>query len=365
MCSMKKFTYYDYLRYSGNCLSDVSGTYQLGGIHQYKDKGFKVILEEKEEACQLMNKALGIENTIYAVKKEEIIKYNSDFITQDFTVKQADIVYKKKGEDIFFLIEHQSTIDYSMPYRLLNYCIEIIREAVNKDLLKNRSYKMPVVYPIVFYTGKRKWNVEKYFEECQMCLSGVERTNFTDYNLIDIHDYTEEELWEQENFLSKILLLEKAKQGDNIENYLNKISLEDFTDKELGVLLKMVKSSITEKTDTMSVYKIFLEKIKKKRGGMNMLTALEEYVQDLWSKKSKGLVSKEKEIESKEKEVESKEKEIANREKEVEDKLKEIKESKIKIIVKMIENKMDEKTIKLMTEITQEELEKIKQQNKI
>ena len=103
-----------------------------------------------------------------------------------------------------------------------------------------------------------------------------------------------------------------------------------------------------------------------------MLTALEEYVQDLWSKKSKGLVSKEKEIESKEKEVESKEKEveskekeIANREKEVEDKLKEIKESKIKIIVKMIENIMDEKTIKLMTEITQEELEKIKQQNKI
>ncbi len=369
---MKKFTYYDYLKYTGNCLSDVSETYQIGEIHQYKDKGFKVILEEKEEACQLINKALGIENTKYAVKKEEIVKYNSDFITQDFTLKQADIVYKKKGEDIFFLIEHQSTIDYSMPYRLLNYCIEIIREAVVKDLLKNRSYKMPVVYPIVFYTGKRKWNVEKYFEECQMRLRGVARTNFTEYNLIDIHDYTEEELWKQENFLSKILLLEKAKQSDRIEKYLNKISLEDFTSKELNVLLKMIKSSITEKTDAVSAYEIFLEEMKKKRGGMNMLTALEEYVQDLWTKKSKGLKSKEKEIESKEKEVESKEKEVEskekemkNREKELEDRMQEVKDSKIKIIVRMIENKMDEKTIKLMTEITQEELEKIKQQNKV
>ena len=45
--------------------------------------------------------------------------------------------------------------------------------------------------------------------------------------------------------------------------------------------------------------------------------------------------------------------------------MQEVKDSKIKIIVRMIENKMDEKTIKLMTEITQEELEKIKQQNKV
>ena len=77
-----------------------------------------------------------------------------------------DTIYKKKEEDIFFLIEQQSEIDYSMPYRLLNYCVEIIRYAVNKKQLRNKGYKMPVVYPIVLYTGKRKWNVKKYFEEC-------------------------------------------------------------------------------------------------------------------------------------------------------------------------------------------------------
>jgi len=379
MCSMKKFTYYDYLRYTRNSLSDVSETYQIGGIHQYKDKGFKVILEEKEEACQVINKALGIESTRYEVKKEEIEKYNSNFITQNFMLKQADIVYKKKGEDIFFLIEHQSTVDYSMPYRLLNYCIEIIREAVVSDLLKTRDYKIPVVYPIVLYTGKRKWNVEKYFEECQMRLKGVGKTNFTDYNLIDIHDYTEEELWKEKNFLSKILLLEKAKQSDNIEKYLNEISLENFTDKELNVLLKMVKSSLTEKEDKILAYEAFLKEMKKKRGGINMLTALEEYVQDLWAKKSVGLESKEKEIESKQKEIESKEKEVESKEKEVEskqkevesrkkeleNKIKEVKESKMKIVVRMIENQMDEKTIKLMTEITQEELERIKRKSKV
>ena len=132
MKEIKKFTYHDYLRYKKlEVLREDSESYKLNQLHQYKDKGFKLVLEEREEATEFINRAMGIKGTPYALEKEDIEKYNSSFITQDFKAKESDLVYKKKEEDIFFLMEQQSKIDYSMAYRILNYCIEIIRGAVD------------------------------------------------------------------------------------------------------------------------------------------------------------------------------------------------------------------------------------------
>ena len=75
------------------------------------------------------------------------------------------VLYKIKDKNIFFLIEHQSKIDYSMPFRLLEYEVAIIRSAIDKSKIKNKSYKIPLVMPIVLYTGKQKWNANKYLEK--------------------------------------------------------------------------------------------------------------------------------------------------------------------------------------------------------
>ena len=72
-----------------------------------------------------------------------------------------------KNKDVYFLIEHQSTIDYSMPFRIAEYCILIMKSAIDEKHIKNKNYKFPLVYPIVLYTGKEKWNHKKYLEENQ------------------------------------------------------------------------------------------------------------------------------------------------------------------------------------------------------
>ncbi len=282
MQEVEKFTYEDYIKYleQKRGLAEEGEVYRLEEVHQYKDKGFKIILNNKEEVAQLINQVLKVKDTPYAILPEEITKYNSSFITRDFRTKEADIVYKKEGEDIFFLIEQQSQIDYSMPYRILNYSIEIIRNAISKDKVKNKGYKMPVVYPIVLYTGKKKWDAKAYFEQSQMRLQGVKEDIFTHYNLVDINNYTEEELWSQENFLSRILLLEKAKQKDTIKEYLQKIEKEDLKSSEVNVLLQMIYSSINRRIGEKEIQK-FIEKMKNKKGGKDMLTALEEYFDSL------------------------------------------------------------------------------------
>lgn len=352
---MEKFTYQDYLKYIREehtyaKLMEESTEYNFQNTHQYKDKGYKMILDDKTEAVQLINHALKIENTKYEIKKEEIEKYNSSFITQNFKSKESDLVYKKKGENIFFLIEQQSQIDYSMAYRILNYCLEIIRNTVDKKKLKNKSYKMSVVYPIVLYTGKRKWNAKKYFEECQMRLRGVERTNFASYNLLDINCLTEEELWNQNNFLSKMLLLEKVEEEAKIEEYFSKIGNESFTDKEINILIHMMYGSLNRKMDKERI-KEFIQKIKSKEGGNHMgLTALERYWDRKFDEKMEQGLKQGLEKGLKKGMKQGIEQGIE----------KGKKEYKIAIILKMLKNNMDEETIKIMTEITQEELEEIK-----
>ena len=286
MKETKKFTYEDYIKYTKElALREEEQDYKIEKLHQYKDKGFKLVLEEKEEAVQFINKTLMLENTSYAIEKEEIEKYSSNFITQDFKSKESDIVYKKKDEDIFFLIEQQSKIDYSMAYRILNYCIEIIRSAVDKKKLGKRKYQMPIVYPIVLYTGKIKWDAKRYFEECQVRLRGIQGKNFTSYNLVDINNYTEEELWKQYNFLSIILLLEKANQKDKIAQYLHKIEKEDLNEKEINILIKMIYGSFHRKIGESSIQE-FIKKMKNKKGGNDMgLTAFEKYLDNLIEEK--------------------------------------------------------------------------------
>ena len=120
------------------------------------------MLDNKSDTVKFINKVLKTK-----LKEDDIEKYNSSFVNKIFQNQEADIVYKIKNKNIFFLIEQQTKIDYSMPYRILEYQLEIIKSAIDIEKLKNKSYKIPQVYPIVLYTGKRKWNAKKFLEDCQ------------------------------------------------------------------------------------------------------------------------------------------------------------------------------------------------------
>ena len=42
--------------------------------------------------------------------EEMIEKYDTKFITSIYEKREADIVYKLKGKEVFFLIEHQTKV---------------------------------------------------------------------------------------------------------------------------------------------------------------------------------------------------------------------------------------------------------------
>ena len=191
-------------------------------------------MDKKEEAIALINQAIKTK-----LKAEEIEKYTSSFVNKIFQNREADIVYKYKNKNIFFLIEHQTKIDYSMPYRILEYEIEIMKSAIDIRKVKNKEYKLPLVIPIVLYTGKKKWDAKRYLEESQEILDGV-KIKAGNYNLVDINDYTKEELLQGKTLISKMMLLEKSKSTEESIEMIEKIILN--TNKEEKELLKRVIS---------------------------------------------------------------------------------------------------------------------------
>ena len=117
-----------------------------------------------------------------------------------------------------------------MPFRLLEYEVAIIRSAVDKSKIKNKSYKIPLVMPIVLYTGKQKWNANKYLEKNQEKIQGL-NIKIGNYSLVDVNNYTENELLEDNTFISKMMLIEKSKNTEEIaetlEKIINRIQKED------------------------------------------------------------------------------------------------------------------------------------------
>ena len=121
---MKVFTYAEFLEYRQYAREEGEEYYyEENTIYHRHDKIFREVLEDKREVASLINKVLKLGNKKEALQEDDLERCNGKFVSNSFNYAEADMVYRKKGEDIFFLIEHQSTIDYSMPNRILMYCL--------------------------------------------------------------------------------------------------------------------------------------------------------------------------------------------------------------------------------------------------
>lgn len=167
-----------------------------------------------------------------------------------------------------------------MPVRILKYEILIIESAIDKRRFGQKEYKLPIVYPIVLYTGNKKWNVNNYISNIQESLEEIEKMEFSKYNVIDVNTYNEEELLKLESFYTKAMLIEKAKTIEEMVDYIEKITDIMNNDKNTYtietremfemILDKIIRTKIGEKnTDKI------LEKFNGKGGDCNMMAVFE------------------------------------------------------------------------------------------
>ena len=245
-------------------------------INNEHDKIFRKILSIKSETAKFINKTLDLTGGD-TIKEEQLEKYTTRFITTNLYDKESDIIYKIKGRNIFILIEHQTQNDYKMPIRMLEYSLGIIKSAIDYKKITDINYKMPSVIPIVLYTGKTKWKAKRSISEKQQTLDRKNEQKYPKYNLVDVNNFTEEELIQEKTYISKIMLIEKHRNTEELIKYLKAVVQEVIKHKEEynheaeEVFVIMIKKILMKKIGSERVNEI----IKKLKGvDEDMLTSL-------------------------------------------------------------------------------------------
>ena len=228
-------------------------------IHHEHDKMVKKILENKKEAAEFINRAIKL---CEQIKPDDLINYNKEYITEFFEIREADVVYKFKNNNVFFLIEHQRKVDYSMPYRIFEYKSEILKSNVDREGIKQKSYKVPLIIAVVIYTGSGNWKVPQNLlqvqEQCTTYLKEQLGIN-SFYVLEDVNKYSNQELLESNNFLEKIFLLEKSKNEEEVKENFIKIIEKLQEEEKQGKITKEAKEEFEN-----NIIKILLPKISIK-----------------------------------------------------------------------------------------------------
>ena len=336
---MKLFTYQDYLIYeelrkTTLKVAEPEGSYDYGQleINKYHDKIFKELFSNKKEVTIFLNKYLNLQGTKNEIKQDELEKCSTEFLTSDKKTLESDILYKIKDKERYVLIEHQSTVDSLMAERILEYCVEIIRMAKKQQEI-NKDSKLPAICPIVLYTGKRRWTAKTTYMELQENWYEMPKRLECSYVLIDVNQYSKEELIEERTSISKAMLMEKIGSDKEFVEVLEQVVEQDLTKEEQEFLMDIIVNTAKEKIEKEKV-KELKEKIIGK-GGDNMVI---ENLSRIWDMHYERGVSEGK---------------------------KEGKRAGIKeIIIRMLKNNMKDEVIKKMTNVNDIELEKIKRELK-
>ena len=239
------------------------------------DKIFKDVLQNKDEVTQFINKF-----GEYEVNTEELEIYSPNYITEKFEYKNADIVYKVRDKELYFLIEHQTKVDYSMAYRIFNYCLEIIRSVVENKKINRIAYRYPRIVPIVLYTGNQKWNSSNSFAELQEGKSENKIDSIeVKYKLVDVNEYETEKLLEENTMFANAMILEKCKNNEEVINALSLIRKNIKNNKQLRQLKRIVIYLYENEDET--TLKQIIKILEESESGGDMSTIAERIAKEL------------------------------------------------------------------------------------
>ena len=315
-------------------------------IDKEHDKIIKRVFQSKKEAARFISKV--IERKI---KPRDLIVSQNSFVTSELRYREADIVYKIRNKNVVILIEHQTRVDYRMAYRILNYQIEIMR--ANEVENPRKEDKECLVIPIVLYTGKEKWTAKNYIKEIQERLyeekiikrGEIELGTLGYYALVDVNNYTKEELLKEEGILSKIMLIEKERNTKDLVRTMFEIKEKIQNDKNKEVVYTTMELALNKKFGTKVARKIMEKIIGKESGDM---LAVEEMV----LKENKMLRDEGRKIGI------SEGKKIGISE----GKLIGIDEGIIRVAKEMLKNGVDDEYVEKYTHLSKEKIEKLKKE---
>lgn len=227
-------------------------------IRNLDDQGAKLIFGNADMCAQFLNDYIDID-CLKGLKPEQIEDITSRFVSMWDNERDSDIVKRihlnaETNLYVITIIEHQSRVDYTMAMKILRYMVMIWTEyereqdELYSDISKTKDFKYPPILPIVYFEGTGAWSAAKHLSE-RIALAEVFGEYLPDfrYEVIRIHDYTNDEIISKGNEFSLVMLVNKLKDSEDIRNLkqLPKDYLENLQNKSSDYLLELIATIVS------------------------------------------------------------------------------------------------------------------------
>lgn len=220
------------------------------------DELFKKVMSEPVAAREFLEHYLPV-SFKNKINLNSVTIEKESFVTEDLRKRLSDVVYsvslkrdnvKDSTTDsvdnekayIYVLIEHQSSSDYWIAFRLWQYMLllcERHKDANKKN--KQKRGKLPLICPIVVYANDKPYNAPRSFWELFEDSSTAKSLMSDEYLLVDLQKQSDDEIEKKKHLGMMEYILKHIKARDILnlwQSLLERFESSIEIDKENGYI---------------------------------------------------------------------------------------------------------------------------------
>jgi len=269
-----------------------------------------MILDKPEMVVEFFNNFVSID-ILKNINPADIEDVSERFLSMDSNQRDGDTVKRinLKEHGVLFvitIIEHESTVNFRAPFKMLLYITKILDAHENEITTKAqkeeeklakaegrvaktikptylKGYKYPPILPIIFYDGSTKWTAEMNFlHKTEMHKVFEKYIPKFEYLLVNLNEYSSEKLQEFGNLLSLFMIIDKVKKAEELGNIMSSLP-KDYVERvkanapeNLKVLMSDVIRVLLAKLDVpQDEIDVVAERVHEK--GVSEMFAMEKY----------------------------------------------------------------------------------------
>lgn len=248
------------------------------------DQLFRKALENPMVAHELLQTHMP--SDVFALMDMSTLKLEKEsFVETDLTNSISDVLFSAKfnGDDgyIHILLEHQSSADHFMAFRLFKYMINICDRHLR---LNPKAKQLPLVYPLIIFNGSKTYNAARNIWELFTDKTKAKQFWTEDHKVVNVREIPDEELKKRvwsgilEFFLKHIHERNLLKRWQEVKDLLPELIKVRIGRDYLETVLYYTLTHI-EKKDKMELKELLRNSIKK--DGEELMTSLAEaWLQD-------------------------------------------------------------------------------------
>lgn len=208
-------------------------------VTHFPDISARWLFKEKDNIRGLLE--IIAQDLVEYIDFDQLVELNRSFISDTLREQESDMVFSvpfrtpshKDDLYIYILLEHQSTIDPIMPFRILFYMCQIWdaqRRELESENVSRQKWRLRPILPIVFYTGAQQWQTPLSLKTLMQLPDALSRyVPQFETLFLDVKDTTEKELTRTDHPFGLLLTILQKEKTDKTE-------LKEVLEKVLPIL---------------------------------------------------------------------------------------------------------------------------------